>query len=151
MQQICPLHYSSVTHPLEADCTFLMYWKQKRWNFFTKFVKVIYAKHGGHGQRPAYLVKNSSVSLICRWSPLLSSLLHLLICYQNIYSPFLNINVDDVSIFNQTNWTTFLKRNSQHIMLVKKNLFVKKKIVGFFSLKRWKTFPYSTLYVFILL
>ena len=97
---ICPLHYSSVTHPLEADCTFLMYWKEIIWSLFNKYISKLHKNLGCQGWVPTYLVKNSSVSFKCRWGPCLSSPPHLLICYLNIYSPLLNINADDVSIFN---------------------------------------------------
>ena len=96
---ICPLYYSSVTHPLEAGCTFLMYWKETI-SYFFKICNRKSQKYECQCRNLLYLIENSILGLVSRRSPLPSSPLHLLICYLNIYSPILNINVDDVSIFN---------------------------------------------------
>ena len=49
---ICPVHYSSVTHPLEADCTFLIYWKEIIWSLFNKYINKLHKNLGVKAKFP---------------------------------------------------------------------------------------------------
>lgn len=68
----------------------------------------------------AYLVQNSTCSFKWKGCPILSSLFHFLFCYLNVYSPVSDINSDDVTISNKTNWITILEKISNSGALITK-------------------------------
>lgn len=68
----------------------------------------------------AYLVQYSTFSFKWKGCPILSSLFNFLFCYLNVYSPVSDINSDDVTISNKTNWITILKKISNSGALITK-------------------------------